>query len=97
MKGYFLVAVGDKYAVFTFSPYKQMEDILRVFEIPFSLSFERPHIRRRDIINSKEQKIHTYEIDSDRVKIKKFYFTNTVIDKVLNFYKVRYKKMEGKK
>lgn len=94
MKGYFVVTVGNNNAVFSFSPFQQMKDILDVFQIPYKMYEDRSKIKCKKRLKSNEQKLTKYRLASDKVKIRQFYFTNDIIDKVLDYYNIEYKKME---
>lgn len=94
----FLVQVGTKgkkqkpiYAEFRFKPYTQMEKILDDYNIKYQESTE--HFSKVCLVTSGQQPITKYivlgnNVDHDHV----FYFTSNIIDKVLDYYKVNYKK-----
>lgn len=94
----FLVQVGTRgkkqkpiYAEFRFKPYTQMERLLDDYNIKYQESTER--FSKVLLVQSGQQPITKYvvpgnNIDHDHV----FYFTSNIIEKVLDYYKVKYKK-----
>ena len=94
----FLVQVGTRgkkqkpiYAEFRFKPYILMERLLDDYNIKYQESTER--FSKVLLVQSGQQPITKYivqgnNIDHDHV----FYFTSNIIEKVLDYYKVNYKK-----
>ena len=94
----FLAQVGTRgkkqkpiYAEFRFKPYILMERLLDDYNIKYQESTER--FSKVLLVQSGQQPITKYivpgnNIDHDHV----FYFTSNIIEKVLDYYKVNYKK-----
>ena len=94
----FLVQVGTRgkkqkpiYAEFRFKPYRLMERLLDDYNINYQESDKR--FSGVYLVQSGQQPITKYivpgnNIDHDHV----FYFTSNIIEKVLDYYKVKYEK-----
>ena len=94
----FLAQVGTRgkkqkpiYAEFRFKPYRLMERLLDDYNINYQESDKR--FSGVYLVQSGQQPITKYivpgnNIDHDHV----FYFTSNIIEKVLDYYKVKYEK-----
>lgn len=92
----FLIPIGTRrnkplYAEFKFKPYDIMENLLKDCNISYSMSDKR--ISGVTLVHSKNQKMTKYEILCKNVDKKyTIFFLSDVIDKVLKYYNVEYKK-----
>lgn len=87
----FLVIVGDSFVQFRYKPFKQMEDILNDYNIPFIEGDKR--FRRKDLLESNVQKMTKYVFpSSDGKRFNVFFFTTDAIDMIFNHYGVPFEK-----
>lgn len=93
---YFIVPVGKEYALFKFMPYYQMKSILDVLKISYEMCDTRDDVKKHlpkkyKQVEAKQTPLTRYKIDIDD-PIYSFFFVSDVIDKILDFYKIKYDK-----
>lgn len=93
----FIIPIEKKKAIFKFNPFYQLSDLLIEYNIPHCYCNVDDKIfkgKKYKVIGSEYQTISKYEVVSNN-KIRNkyiFYFTSNIIDKVLDYYNVPYKK-----
>lgn len=94
----FIVPIGEKKAIFKFNPFYQLSELFIEYKIPHCYCNTDDKIfksKKYKVIDSKYQTISKYEVISkSQSKREKyiFYFTSDIIDKVLDYYGIAYKK-----
>lgn len=87
----FLVTVGDSFVQFKYKPFKQMEDILNDYNIPFVKGDKR--FRRKNLLESNVQKMTKYTFpSSDGKRFNVFLFATDAIDTIFKYYGIQFEK-----
>lgn len=89
----FLIPLGKKYAKFRFKPSMIIKALLDEYNIPYEEFKDKG--RPVKIVSAKNQKATWYNIPKKTEGKHMFLFTSDIIDKVLDYYKVEYKKGSG--
>ena len=87
----FLIPMGNnKYAQFRFKPANLIKELLDEYSIPYKENNKR--FTGKKLIESQQQKTTLYKVKKGDGKKYIFLFTSNIIDKILDYYKVKYEK-----
>lgn len=93
----FIVPIGEKKAIFKFTPFYQISELFMEYNIPHCYCNIDDKIfknKKYKVIKSKQQQIAKYKVKCNKPNSNRkeyiFYFTADIIDKILNYYKVSF-------